>query len=106
MRSMLRWGASRMNWAWATSLDPFWRAPAFPMLLTLASAGFLVIILVTMLLRTERSVANGTVTVIITVLALGIAAAASFRGFGPVAGPISETTASAQPPTNAALPAL
>jgi hypothetical protein len=44
--------------------------------------------------------------VIITVLALGIAAAASFRGFGPVAGPISETTASAQPPTNAALPAL
>ena len=103
---MLRWGASRMNWAWATSLDQFWRSPVFPMWLTLAAAGFVGIILVTMLLRPERSVANGTVTVIITVLALGIATAASFRGFGPAAGSASETIASAQPPTNAALPAL
>src|SRR5881227_3678003 len=103
---MLRWGASRMDWAWATSLDQFWRSPAFPIWLTLATAGFFGIIVVTMLLRPERSVANGTVTVIITVLALGIAAAASFRGFGPAAGSASETTASVQPPTNAALPAL
>ena len=103
---MLRWGASRMNWAWATSLDQFWRSPVFPMWLTLAAAGLFGIILMTMLLRPERSLANGTVTVIITVLALGIAAAASFRGFGPAAGGASETTASAQPPTNAALPAL
>ena len=76
------------------------------MWLTLAAAGLFGIILMTMLLRPERSLANGTVTVIITVLALGIAAAASFRGFGPAAGSASETTASAQPPTNAALPAL
>jgi hypothetical protein len=103
---MLRWGASRMNWAWATSLDQFWRSPAFPIWLTLAAAGVFGIILVTMLLRPERSVANGMVTVIITVLALGIAAAASFRGFGPAADSASETTAFVQPPTNAALPAL
>src|SRR3954454_14592491 len=106
MRSMLRWGASRMNWAWATSLDQFWRSPVFPMWLTLAAAGLFGIILMTMLLRPERSLANGTVTVIITVLALGIAAAASFRGFGPAADSASETTAFVQPPTNAALPAL
>src|SRR3954452_269889 len=103
---MLRLGASRMNWAWATSLDQFWRSPAFPIWLTLAAAGGFGIFLVTMLLRPERSVANGMVTVIITVLALGIAAAASFRGFGPAADSASETTAFVQPPTNAALPAL
>ena len=27
-----------MNWAWATSLDSFWRSASFPMWLTLAAA--------------------------------------------------------------------
>src|SRR6202012_2139933 len=75
-------GTSRMNWAWTTSLDQFWRSPAFPMWLTLAAAGFFGIILLVTLVRAEKSVANGALTVI-TLLAIGIAVAATIRGFGP-----------------------
>ncbi len=71
-----------MNWAWATSLDQIWRSPAFPMWLTLAAAGFFGIIVLITLLRAEKSVANGALTVI-TLLAVGIAVAATIRGFGP-----------------------
>ena len=71
-----------MNWAWATSLDQLWRSPAFPMWLTLAAAGFFGIIVLVTLLRAEKSVANGALTVI-TLLAVGIAVAATIRGFGP-----------------------
>ena len=70
-----------MNWAWATSLDQLWRSPAFPMWLTLAAAGFFAIIVLITLLRAEKSVANGALTVI-TLLAIGIAVAATIRGFG------------------------
>jgi hypothetical protein len=98
------WGTSRMNWAWATSLDQLWRSPAFPMWLTLAAAGFFGIIVLITLLRAEKSVANGALTVI-TLLAIGIAAAATIRGFGP--GGRSASTESQSPqPTMAALPAL
>src|SRR5512147_959056 len=75
-------GTSRMNWAWATSLDHLWRSPAFPMWLTLAAAGFFGLILLITLLRAERSVANGALTVI-TLLAIGIAVAATMRVYGP-----------------------
>jgi len=61
-----------MNWAWASSLDHLWRSPSFPMWLTLAAAGFFAIILLVTLLRAERSVANGALTVI-TLLAIGVA---------------------------------
>jgi hypothetical protein len=71
-----------MNWAWATSLDHIWRSPAFPMWLTLAAAGFFGILVLITLLRAEKSVANGALTVI-TLLAVGIAVAATIRGFGP-----------------------
>ncbi len=71
-----------MNWAWATSLDQIWRSPAFPMWLTLAAAGFFGVIVLITLLRAEKSVANGALTVI-TLLAIGIAVAATIRGFGP-----------------------
>ena len=71
-----------MNWAWATSLDQLWRSPTFPMWLTLAAAGFFGIIVLITLLRAEKSVANGALTVI-TLLAIGIAVAATIRGFGP-----------------------
>ena len=71
-----------MNWAWATSLDQLWRSPAFPMWLTLAAAGFFGIIVLITLLKAEKSVANGALTVI-TLLAVGIAVAATIRGFGP-----------------------
>src|SRR4051795_1541095 len=71
-----------MNWAWPSSLDEIWRSPTFPMWLTLAAAAFFALILVVTLLRAERSVANGALTVI-TLLAIGIAVAATIRGFGP-----------------------
>ena len=73
-----------MNWAWATSLDQLWRSPTFPMWLTLAAAGFFAVIVLITLLRAEKSVANGALTVI-TLLAIGVAVAATIRGFGPVA---------------------
>ena len=71
-----------MNWAWATSLDQIWHSPEFPMWLTLAAAGFFGIVVLITLLRAEKSVANGALTVI-TLLAIGIAVAATIRGFGP-----------------------
>jgi hypothetical protein len=71
-----------MNWAWANTLDQLWHSPAFPMWLTLAAAGFFAVIVLITLLRAEKSVANGALTVI-TLLAVGIALAATIRGFGP-----------------------
>src|SRR5712675_2642964 len=94
-----------MNWAWASSLDHLWRSPSFPMWLTLAAAGFFGIIVLITLLRAEKSVANGALTVI-ALLAVGIAVAATIRGFGPGGGRNpSDETRSPQPMT-AALPAL
>ncbi len=93
-----------MNWAWATSLDQVWRSPTFPMWVTLAAASFFGIVLLVTLLRAEKSVANGALTVI-TLLAIAIAVAATIRGYGPAGrAASSETRASA--PAIAALPAL
>ena len=74
-----------MNWAWLGQLDQIWRSPEFPMWATLAAAGFFALILLITLLRAERSVANSALTVI-TLLAVGIAVAATIRGYGPLAG--------------------
>ena len=93
-----------MNWAWASSLDHIWRSPTFPMWLTLAAAGFFGIIVLITLLRAEKSVANGALTVI-TLLAIGVAGAATIRGFGPDGQLASADTRSVQP-ASAALPAL
>jgi hypothetical protein len=93
-----------MNWAWATSLDQLWRSPAFPMWLTLAASGFFGIIVLITLLRAEKSVANGALTVI-TLLAIGIAATATIRGFGPSGRSAASEIQSIQP-MSAALPAL
>ena len=71
-----------MNWAWATSLDQIWRSPAFPMWVTLTAAGFFGLILLITLLRADRSVANGALTVI-TLLSIAIAGAATVRVYGP-----------------------
>src|SRR6202035_5322608 len=101
---MLRRGTSRMNWAWASSLDQIWHSPAFPVWLTLAAAGFFGIIVLVTLLRAERSVANGALTVI-TLVAVVIAVAATIRGYGPAGrGASGETGPS--PAVGAALPAL
>ncbi len=94
-----------MNWAWATSLDQVWRSPAFPMWLTLAAAGFFGFIVLITLLRADRSVANGALTVI-TLLAIGVAVAATLRGFGPAEGAATADTRVAAADECVALPAL
>ncbi|MDH6258059.1 hypothetical protein [Bradyrhizobium sp. BR13661] len=93
-----------MNWAWASSLDQIWRSPAFPMWMTLAAAGFFGLILLITLLRAEKSVANGALTVI-TLLSIGIAVAATMRIYGPV-GQAAPTGARTQTMVTATLPAL
>jgi hypothetical protein len=93
-----------MNWAWASSLDQIWRSPAFPMWMMLAAAGFFGLILLVTLLRAERSVANGALTVV-TLLAIAIALAAVVRVDGP-AGQTTSTEARAQAAMTASLPAL
>ncbi|MCK1359723.1 hypothetical protein [Bradyrhizobium sp. 199] len=93
-----------MNWAWATSLDQIWRSPAFPMWMTLAAAGFFGLILLITLLRAEKSVANGALTVI-TLLSIVVAGAATMRVYGP-AGQDAPTEARAQGAVVASLPAL
>jgi hypothetical protein len=95
---------SFMNWAWASSLDHIWRSPTFPMWLTLAAAGFFGIIVLITLLRAEKSVANGALTVI-TLVAIGIAVASTIRGFGPDGQAGSAQTRNAQP-VRAGLPQL
>src|SRR6266403_2110081 len=92
-----------MDWAWVSSLDQFWRSPNFPMWLTLAASGFFGVIVLITLLRAEKSVANGALTVI-TLLAIGIAATATIRGFGPDQSASIETRSSQ--PVSVALPAL
>jgi hypothetical protein len=79
-----REGTSRMNWAWLAPLEHIWRSPEFPMWATLAAAGFFALILLITLLRAEKSVANGALTVI-TLLAVGVAVTATIRGYGPLA---------------------
>jgi hypothetical protein len=85
-----------MNWAWTSSLDEIWRSPTFPVWLTLAAAGFFGIIVLITLLRAEKSVANGALTVI-TLLAIGVAVAATIRGFGPDGQGASSQARSVQP---------
>lgn len=95
-----------MNWAWASSLDQLWRSPSLPLWLTLAAAGFFGIILFITLLRAEKSVANGALTVI-TLLAIGVAVAATIRVFGWPGGQGASAERSLVPPaTTASLPAL
>jgi hypothetical protein len=94
-----------MNWAWAASLDHIWHSPNLPLYLTLATAGFVGIIVLITLLRSERSVANG-VLALITLLAVGVAGAVTFRGFG-TASAVQSTEAPRQVQTaTAPLPQL
>nr|WP_249128453.1 hypothetical protein [Bradyrhizobium lablabi] len=76
------------------------------MWLTLAAAGFFGIILLITLLRAERSVANGALTVI-TLLAIGVAATATIRAFGFPGGQAASADRPSSPSLVAAsLPAL
>ena len=93
-----------MNWDWASSLEKFWHSPGFPMWLTMATAGFFGIIVLIMVMRAEKSVANGMLAVI-TLLAIGVTGVATLRGFGPESRNASGETR-APSSANAALPAL
>lgn len=99
-----------MNWAWATSLEQIWRSSSFPMWLTLVAAVFFGVIVLITLLRAEKSVANGALTVI-TLLAITVASAATIRSYGPTGQGTQATAAAtavstAPPPLTASLPAL
>jgi hypothetical protein len=69
-----------MNWPWADSLEQIWHSQVFPTWLTLAAAGFFGLIVLVTLLRADKSVANGALTVI-ALLGAGIAVASTTRGF-------------------------
>lgn len=75
------------------------------MWMTLAAAAFFAIILLVTLLRADRSVANGALTVI-TLLAIGVAVAATIRGFGTDSDVASHAPASAETTISVAMPAL
>ena len=93
-----------MNWAWAASLDQIWRSPNLPLYLTLATAGFVGIIVLITLLRSERSVANSLLA-LITLLAIGVAGAVTFGGSG-TANVVQSTEARAVQTVTAPLPQL
>jgi hypothetical protein len=67
-----------MNSTWPSSVDQLLNSPAFPMWLTIAAAGFFALIVLITLIRAEKSVANGALTVI-TLLGVGIAVASILR---------------------------
>lgn len=89
-----------MDRVWASSIDNFWQSANLPMWLTIAAAGFFAIVLLITLFRTERSVANGALTVI-TLLAIGIAVTAMMRAAGS-----SGSSVKPAGQLNASLPAL
>jgi hypothetical protein len=74
------------------------------MWVTLAAAGFFGLIVLITLLRAEKSVANGALTVI-TLLAIGVAVAATIRAFGP-GGPGAAAERPSPSARTASLPAL
>jgi hypothetical protein len=93
-----------MNLDWAASLDQIWRSPNLPLYLTLATGAFVGIIVLITLLRSERSVANG-VLALLTLLAVGVAGAVTFRGFG-TASAVQSTEARPVQTVTAPLPQL
>jgi hypothetical protein len=87
-----------MQWAWATSLDELWRSPSFPMWVTLIAAGFSALIVLIVLLRADKTMANGALAVI-ALLAIGIASTTTVRSFGTptrTADPAVDTRVAAQ----------
>ena len=79
-----------MQWAWATSLDQLWRSPSFPMWATLIAAGFFALVVLVVLLRADKTMANGALSVI-ALLAIGIASTTTVRGFGTATGRIADS---------------
>ena len=75
------------------------------MWLTLAAAAFFGLLMLITLARAERSVANGALTVI-ALLAVGIAVAATIRGYGPATTRGASNEARPEPAEAMALPSL
>lgn len=67
-----------MNRAWVASLSEIWHSSNFPMWLTIIAAVLFAVILVITMMRAEKSAANGAL-IVITLLAVGIAAIAMMR---------------------------
>jgi hypothetical protein len=80
-----------MQWAWATSLDQLWRSPSFPMWATLIAAGFFALVVLIVLLRADKTMANGALSVI-ALLAIGIASTTTIRGFGTSTGRTADSS--------------
>jgi hypothetical protein len=96
-----------MDWAsWSTSLDRFLHSPNLPIWAAVAVAAFFALLVLIMLLRAEKSVANGALAVI-TLAAITLAGFSAFRGqiFAPGGG-AALVTAQASEPTAKAMPAL
>lgn len=96
-----------MNWGWASTLDQLWYSPAMPMWATLIAAGFFALVVLVVLLRADKTMANGALAVI-ALLAIGIAASLTVRGAAPTARPMELIAEARVPPAarTAALPAL
>jgi hypothetical protein len=93
-----------MSWAWATSFDQIWHSPSFPMWLTMGAAAFFTLIVLITMLRADRSVANGALT-LVTLVSIGIAVASTLRGHEPSVRSVATETRSAPAPMSA-LPAM
>lgn len=97
-----------MNWGWASTLDQLWHSPTMPMWATLIAAGFFALVVLIVLLRADKTMANGALAVI-ALLAIGIAASLTVRGAAPTTGrPMETMTETRMTPVarTAALPAL
>lgn len=86
-----------------TSLDQLLSLSPFPTGLTLAAVGLFAFILLLTLVRADKSVANGALTVI-TLLAIAVAVLTTLRGFGSGRSALRDSGAS--PQINVAMPAL
>ncbi|KIZ34597.1 MULTISPECIES: polysulfide reductase NrfD [Rhodopseudomonas] len=95
-----------MNGTWTNSIEQLWHSPSLPVWLTLAAAVFFGIVVLIVMLRADRSVANATLAVI-TLLALVVAMSAALHVFAPEPGGPA-TRAAASPPSISvvSLPAL
>ena len=67
-----------MTWTWA-SVDALWRSPSLSPWIALAAAVLFAVFIIVVLIRADKSVANGALA-LITVAAIGVAVATTVRG--------------------------
>lgn len=78
-----------MNGEWASSIDALWRGQNLPIWLMLAALGFFGLVFLLVLLRAERTIANGALAVM-TLVALGVAISSLYGGGGNGGGPAGQ----------------